>query len=54
LSGLAAGVLAMAVAVAGGCESAPPPAIAPDGGAGAAAPAGAVEVMYVANQGVLI
>jgi L-ascorbate metabolism protein UlaG (beta-lactamase superfamily) len=54
LSGLAAGVLAMAVAVAGGCESAPPPAIAPDGGAGAAAPAGAVEVMYVANEGVLI
>src|SRR5688572_13757138 len=53
-SRVAAAVLAMAVAVAGGCESTPPPAIAPDGSAGAAPPAGAVEVMYVANEGVLI
>jgi L-ascorbate metabolism protein UlaG (beta-lactamase superfamily) len=51
--GLAAGVLAMA-AVLSACESAPPPVIAPDAGAGAPAPAGAVEAMYIANEGVMI
>jgi L-ascorbate metabolism protein UlaG (beta-lactamase superfamily) len=53
ISTLAASLLAIAT-MAAGCRSAPAPAIAPDGGAGAAAPAGGVEVMYVANEGVLI
>jgi L-ascorbate metabolism protein UlaG (beta-lactamase superfamily) len=49
---LAAGAFVMAAVL--GCESAPAPVIAADGGAGAPSPPGAVEVMYIANEGLLL